>query len=984
MKQDGSHIKRIRVVSNTHWDREFRRSFERTRASLVAMMDRTLDILEQDPDYHSFTLDGHAIVLDDYIALRPQRRPLAERLVREGRLIIGPWYTLPEQFSIGAEALVRNFLFGRERVLAWGGKPPTVAYTPASWGQTGQLPKILSDFGCRYMMFYRGVSHDECDAEWVWEGSDGSRVLASRFALYARYNWYYQVHRPARTGRDFSKDYRWGEFTETPVRIADGLSGPAASYFVDEPHASYDPEKLAAGIESMVAREGAHFTTDLFLGMNGHDISGAYALESRQIADARRLLGDRWDIRHTSLEEYWQELEAALDIASLPVLKGERRSYLRKGMWTFLFPGTISARTYLKIKDRQATRALVALAEPMAVLAGAGLAATIGAGAAAPWPSAYLHRGWDFLLQNHTHDANGGCAPDVVCADMEYRYRAATDLATVVQEEAMRRIAREVAPPADQKAVEGMQHQAGTTPTTLVVFNTAPRSRRGILRLDLELPRNTGNAGFAILDEDGKDCPLQGAQATRSSTFVDSDWEVPVILETLGAECWADLGYIPALGWSSYRIVPRERLPRPLPQLAPGGAGGIAPDTATLRNGLLTVTVNANGTVDILDHRSGRLFRGLNYLRDEGEAGNAWKHEPPDKDRIFDTRSLSAVRTVAESGLLVGAIECCFRFPVPTEGIATTGRSAHLVELPVTIRYELRQGEDFLRIQTSLDNRALDHRLRACFPAGFAPEVSVADSHFDVVTRPVAVPDSSTWAETAWGTQPMQTFIAVCETITVPATSSRAGLALMPAGIFEYEVMEDGQGTIALTLLQGCRIRLAVSEEKQTELPDKGIQCPGPQVFTYAVRPFPVAPEMPPPQAAMEAGLTTLGADWDLPFRAVLAGSGTGRAPGAFSLLSLSDPLIVVDAVKRAEEGTSWIIRLHNPGSDERNFSLFWNSPAGTLRELAMDESPRPVQAAGGVAGTTIPSSLLPGSGCAIQLKAGPKTIITLGIEDPC
>lgn len=41
----------------------------------------------------------------------------------------------------------------------------------------------------------------------------------------------------------------------------------------------------------------------------------------------------------------------------------------------------------------------------------------------------------------------------------------------------------------------------------------------------------------------------------------------------------------------------------------------------------------------------------------------------------------------------------------------------------------------------------------------------------------------------------------------------------MPKGLFEYEVFDDT--TMALTLIRACRIKLAVSEEKVTELEDE-------------------------------------------------------------------------------------------------------------------------------------------------------------------
>ena len=80
-------VKKIMVVSNTHWDREFRFSFEKTRHNLLRMMDITLDILESDPTYHSFTMDGHSIMIDDYLEMRPERTEQVKKMVPETVLI---------------------------------------------------------------------------------------------------------------------------------------------------------------------------------------------------------------------------------------------------------------------------------------------------------------------------------------------------------------------------------------------------------------------------------------------------------------------------------------------------------------------------------------------------------------------------------------------------------------------------------------------------------------------------------------------------------------------------------------------------------------------------------------------------------------------------------------------------------------------------------------------------------------------------------
>ena len=145
----GLSVKKIDVVSNTHWDREFRFSFEKTRHNLLVMMDTTLDILENDDNYHSFTMDGHSIMIDDYLEMRPERKEQVEKFIKEGRLIVGPYYTLPEEFTISHEALVRNLMFGRETVEKYGGKVPTVGYTPSSWGADRAISSDFKGFWCK-------------------------------------------------------------------------------------------------------------------------------------------------------------------------------------------------------------------------------------------------------------------------------------------------------------------------------------------------------------------------------------------------------------------------------------------------------------------------------------------------------------------------------------------------------------------------------------------------------------------------------------------------------------------------------------------------------------------------------------------------------------------------------------------------------------------------------------------------------------------
>ena len=80
----------IHVVAHTHWDREWYHTAERFRQRLVALVDELID--DPPPRGESFLLDGQAVVLEDYLEVRPERAAELSALLRDGRLEAGPWF----------------------------------------------------------------------------------------------------------------------------------------------------------------------------------------------------------------------------------------------------------------------------------------------------------------------------------------------------------------------------------------------------------------------------------------------------------------------------------------------------------------------------------------------------------------------------------------------------------------------------------------------------------------------------------------------------------------------------------------------------------------------------------------------------------------------------------------------------------------------------------------------------------------------------
>jgi len=169
------------VVSHTHWDREWYRSFEGFRAHLVDVVDRVLELLDEDPG-HRFLLDGQSIILDDYLELRPDSREALRAACRAGRVAVGPWYTQPDSFIPHGEAHVRNLLLGREVAERVAPRASRVAYLPDSYGHPGQFPQIMAGFGLDGFLYWRG--DDDRTARfgkaWRWIGPEGSPLTCIR------------------------------------------------------------------------------------------------------------------------------------------------------------------------------------------------------------------------------------------------------------------------------------------------------------------------------------------------------------------------------------------------------------------------------------------------------------------------------------------------------------------------------------------------------------------------------------------------------------------------------------------------------------------------------------------------------------------------------------------------------------------------------------------------------------------------------------
>ncbi len=311
----------VYVVPHTHWDREWYATFETFRAQLVQLWDQLLTLTEADPDFR-FLMDGQTIVIDDYLEIRPEAQGRLERAVRSGQIQVGPWYTLPDEFLVSGETLIRNLQRGLASADVHGGSMHA-GYLPDSFGHPAQMPQIYRQFGFRHAAVWRGVPLAIDRVAFTWESPDGSRILTA-------------------------------------------YMGNSYSQGVDLPT---EPDALAARIASALQAIAPFRPTANVLLMNGNDHVLPQAALSAAVRGATGRLNGTV-IRLARLDDYL----ARLPEHGWPHWRGELRSSARANV----LMGTLSVRSPDKQRYFEATRLVERMAEPIAALTGFDAADPLG------------------------------------------------------------------------------------------------------------------------------------------------------------------------------------------------------------------------------------------------------------------------------------------------------------------------------------------------------------------------------------------------------------------------------------------------------------------------------------------------------------------------------------------------------------------------------------------------------------------------------
>ena len=782
--------RRVAVVPHTHWDREWYDAYQTFRLKLVQLVDDLLDLMERDSSYAHFLLDGQLAVVDDYLEIRPENEQRLRALVAAGRITVGPWYILMDEFLVSGETIVRNLQKGILRGSAFG-PVMEVGYLPDMFGHVAQMPQLLAQAGLGDAVVWRGVPSAVDRSAFVWRSPDGSSVRTE--FLVAGYG----------NGAVLPED-------------AKQLLRRLTAW--EEEFASYLPD----GAPMLVMNGSDHLRPQPWLG--------------RVVAEANQLQDDL-ALAVTSLPAYL----AGSTTHGLTEWSGE----LRSGYRSNLLMGVGSNRVDVKQSASRAERSVERLAEPLSALflppgrwPGAFLDVawtllirnsahdSICACSADEVVDAVTHR---YAEARQIGDGLTGQALEAVGRSM------ASAGPVVVNPTARQRPGLvEVIVPAVGDAgpdVQVLSERAGL-PGSVTLDGETVRTMLGLMqgaRLDdqayvTDVNLSEDDSGIDVTVVIGPE-PREGVpvEEVKGELFgrlnARPDAEVRLFIDQPAVRrLVARQAAVPGFGWARFSPATLDH---------PAGRSVGADGGVTLANGLLKVAVDPTDGTFSLDG-----VPGYGRLVDGGDHGDTYNYSPPTADSVVDTPS-SVVVTAGDEGPVRSTvdIEATYTWPEYVDG--STHARVGARQVVVTTTLELRADDPLLRVRTRFTNPCRDHRLRVHLPLPEPAATSRAECAFTEVERGLTAEGRS--EEFGLPTFPSRRFVRA------------GGLTVVHEGLLEYELVDleehdDGPraGALALTLLRATgmlsRLGMALRPLPAGPMdPVDGPQMLGPVHVTYGL-----------------------------------------------------------------------------------------------------------------------------------------------------
>ncbi len=580
--------------------------------------------------------------------------------------------------------------------------------------------------------------------------------------------------------------------------------------------------------------------------------------------------------------------------------------------WQPLSPGILSTRIWLKQRNHATETLLERWAEPfgawVSILEAGWPANNRGR------PPGYLRNhaqilqvAWRLLLQNHSFSAISGASDDRAQVETRVRFDQAEQIAGKMVQQSLQYLAANV---------DATPLSSPGEAVPIVVFNACDQPQTDVIVVEIDVADRW--KGIHLVDDAGTEQAVETLNIPAESTpSSESSHRIAVRFAAQD---------VPPFGYRTYVLQPGLSEP-PTPT---------TDDGSSIENEYLGAELDvADGTIALFDKRSGRTFSGLNRYVDGGDRGDAYLYAPPERDTIISVPTNTPLHPERHIGLAEQSLHILqiFRLPLTLteDRMARLPLTAQFVPVSVWTTYRLKRGLPRLDIEVIVANTARDHRFSVHFPTGIYAQEAFYDGHFEVLQRPLALPDAQEtldWAEQPASQKPQRAFVTVL--------GDDSGLTIANRGLPEVAVYATPQGCeVALTLLRcvGWMGRDDLPNRLQMpgpllEIPEA--QCLGEYAFAYSV-----IPHGPDPLPAWRQAWA-----FQTPLHAIQAARRTGALPLSASLVRSDQPAFVITAVKAADNTDGLIVRGYNVYPSALRVTLELAFPFRQAELVRMDETP--------------------------------------------
>ncbi|SET16782.1 glycoside hydrolase family 38 C-terminal domain-containing protein [Anaerobranca gottschalkii] len=861
--------KKVFVVPHSHWDREWYFTIEDSNVLLCENLEYLINVLEKNEDFKSYVFDGQISIIEEFLNIYPEKVEKITNLIKNKRLLVGPWYTQTDTLLVNKESIIRNLLYGT-KIGQEMGYYMKIGYLPDVFGQNSYLPSIFEGFGIEYAVVQRGIYEDQLkgDLNFIWQSPDGKRIKTNNIYL----------------------GYGPGKFLSSESDYVNTELLPILEKLSKLNKNSNNILLPAGGDQVLVNKNLPKVIKEI------NSINSNYYL---MLSDYEEFMKETWKDSNFS-----------------NVIEGELIACQNSRIHN-----TIRSQRYdIKSLNNIIENKILYILEPLCV---------IGKSLGIKYPSKLIDNIWKKMFDVHAHDSICGCNSDETNTNILIRLNKVNNTIDCIINILKKQLTYAISKGCEKEEI-------------FVVFNTMPHSRN----INIKTILYTKNKDFGLFDLNKNpinfDVIEQNYVSGGKKIVVTAEGEKEIEIEGYYRNVLnVEINDIPSMGYATFIIEDNIKLKNCRTMVTNRKLSN------KISNELYEIKCES-GELSLLYKVTNKKLKNFIIFEEQADDGDSYDFSPLEGDKPLYIKNARVMEVYKGDLVQIMKVSHTINLPLDIEKRKNKDFS-HVFSIETT--FELRKGENFIRVKHEIDNNIMDHRVRVIFNTDIKNiKYSYVDQGFSVIKHNIENPYFKDWAskefvEAPVSIYPLENFAAI--------TDEKSNFAVITKGIKEYEAFKDGR--LALTLFRSVGVlgkdNIAWRPGRASGINNKVVYTPKAQLlkrmeFEYAVffedssfepgKIFKVSYDFIEHFAVYQKQSLNIFHERLEKFQIPLP---IEKLPSVYSLFSIDNDRVFISCCKLAHEKDGIIVRVFNPSEIKQDFNIKYSkNPQITFVNLFEDE----------------------------------------------